>query len=305
MNRKKTAESPRPAGRTSAAEPPPDSGDLPRLRRKIGIVATLFALSLMIAIYVWADWYIGLPGDARAEFVGRQSCAQCHESQHSAWQGSHHELAMDLAKEMTVLGDFKDAELTHHGVTSRMFKRNGKFFVHTEGPDGKLSDFEVKYVFGVDPLQQYMVEFDRPADMPPDEVARLQVLRISWDTRNKRWFHLDPPDVKEKLDPTDELHWTGLAQRWNHMCADCHSTNLQKNFDVAKNQYHTTWSEIDVSCEACHGPGSLHVQLAKSGSLFWDRKRGYGLADLKDTSNVPQIQACAPCHSRRRVIAPG
>jgi hypothetical protein len=132
------------------------------------------------------------------------------------------------------------------------------------------------------------------------------VLRISWDTRNKRWFHLDPPDVKEKLEPTDELHWTGLAQRWNHMCADCHSTNLQKNFDVAKAQYHTTWSEIDVSCEACHGPGSLHVELANSKSLFWDRKQGYALARLKDASNnVPQIQACAPCHSRRRVIAPG
>jgi tetratricopeptide (TPR) repeat protein len=275
------------------------------LRRRLVIVAGLFVLSLVIAIGLWTDWYVGLPDDARADFVGRQTCAQCHQTQHSAWQGSHHDLAMDAAKDMTVLGDFNGAELTHHGVTSRMFKRDDKFFVNTEGPDGKLADFEVKYVFGVDPLQQYMVEFDRPAEMPADEVARLQVLRISWDTRNKRWFHLDPPDVKEKLDPTDELHWTGLAQRWNHMCADCHSTNLQKNFDDAKNQYHTTWSEIDVSCEACHGPGSLHVQMAKSSSLFWDRKRGYGLARLKDTSNVPQIQACAPCHSRRRVIAPG
>jgi tetratricopeptide (TPR) repeat protein len=270
----------------------------------IGAVV-LFALSLAVTAYIAADWYHGLPADAAPKFVGRQSCIQCHQAQHTAWQGSHHDLAMDLAKEMTVLGDFNNAELKHHGVTSRMFKRDGKFFVNTEGPDGQLADFEVKYVFGVDPLQQYMVEFDRPADMPADEVARLQVLRISWDTRNKRWFHLDPPDVKEKLEPTDELHWTGLAQRWNHMCADCHSTNLQKNYDVAKNQYHTTWSEIDVSCEACHGPGSLHVEQAQSKSLFWDRTRGYALAKLKDASNVPQIQACAPCHSRRRVVAPG
>jgi tetratricopeptide (TPR) repeat protein len=88
------------------------------------------------------------------------------------------------------------------------------------------------------------------------------------------------------------------------MCADCHSTNLKKNYDVTKGEYHTTWSEIDVSCEACHGPGSLHVELASSRSLFWDRQRGYALAKLKDSSNVPQMQACAPCHSRRRVIAP-
>ncbi len=280
------------------------SANLVGLKRKLAITIGLFALSVAIATVLFADWYYGLPEGAKAEFVGRQSCVQCHQEQHSAWQGSHHDLAMDVAKDMTVLGDFSDAELTHHGTTSRMFRRDSKYFVNTEGPDGKSADFEVKYVFGVDPLQQYLVEFDRPADMPANEVARLQVLRISWDTRNKRWFHLDPPDVKEKLEPTDELHWTGLAQRWNHMCADCHSTNLQKNFDVAKLQYHTTWSEIDVSCEACHGPASLHVQMASANSLFWDRKQGYGLAKLKDASNVPQIQACAPCHSRRRIISP-
>lgn len=276
-----------------------------RLRRRLAITAGLFAISVVIATLLFADWYYGLPEGAEPKFVGRQSCVQCHQAEHAAWTGSHHDLAMDVAKEMTVLGDFNDAELMHHGVTSRMFRREGKYFVNTEGPDGKLADFEVKYVFGVDPLQQYMVEFDRTADMPANEVARLQVLRISWDTRNKKWFHLDPPDVKEKLEPTDELHWTGLAQRWNHMCADCHSTNLQKNFDVAKLQYQTTWSEIDVSCEACHGPGSLHVELANTKSLFWDRKQGYALAKLKDASNVPQIQACAPCHSRRRILAAG
>lgn len=307
MIRKKTGDKAR-AGPHSFARQVPAATDahLNVPRRRLVVTASLFVFSLVAAGLVWADWYYGIPEDAQASFVGRQSCIQCHQSQHDQWRGSHHDLAMDLATDATVLGDFKDAELTHHGTTSRMFRKDGKFFVNTEGPDGQLADFEVKYVFGVDPLQQYMVEFDRPAEMPENEIARLQVLRISWDTRAKRWFHLDPPDVKEKLDPTDELHWTGLAQRWNHMCADCHSTNLQKNYDVASGSYHTTFSEIDVSCEACHGPGSLHVKLANSTSLFWDRKRGYALATLKDkTNNQPQIQACAPCHSRRRVVAPG
>jgi tetratricopeptide (TPR) repeat protein len=271
------------------------------------ITGILAALSLLVAAAVWADWYYGLPDDAQAKFVGRQSCIECHQPEHEAWTGSHHDLAMDLATEESVLGDFSDATLEHYGTTSRMFKRDGKFYINTEGPDGKVADFEIKYVFGVDPLQQYMVEFDRPADMPADEVARVQVLRVSWDTKAKKWFHLDPPDVRERLDPDDDLHWTGIAQRWNNMCADCHSTNLKKNFDVATRTYHTTWSEIDVSCEACHGPGSLHVQLAKAPSPFWDRKRGYALAHLKGQGTTfaatqGQIQACAPCHSRRRVV---
>jgi tetratricopeptide (TPR) repeat protein len=255
---------------------------------------------------VWADWYYGLPETAEAQFVGRQSCIQCHQPQHDRWTGSHHDLAMDHATEQTVLGDFNNAELTHYGVTSHMFRRDGRFFINTEGPDGKLADFEVKYVLGVTPLQQYMVEFDRPADMPENEVARLQVLRVSWDTKAKKWFHLDPPDVKEKLAPDDDLHWTGIAQRWNNMCADCHTTNLHKNFDVASGVYHTTFSEIDVSCETCHGPGSLHVQLAKAPSLFWDRQRGYALARLKDPlNNRPQIETCAHCHARRTIVQAG
>lgn len=287
-----------------AAKPATASPAVVRARRRLLIVGAMFLLAMVLTAGVWADWYYGLPADAEATYVGGQTCATCHQAEHEKWQGSHHDLAMDLATDATVLGDFKDVTLTHHGVTSKLFRRDGKFFVNTEGPDGQMTDFEIKYVFGVDPLQQYMVEFDRTPDMPPSEVARLQVLRISWDTQKKKWFHLDPPDVKEKLDPTDELHWTGLAQRWNHMCADCHSTNLKKNYDVATARYHTTFSEIDVSCEACHGPGSLHVQLARSPSLFWDRERGYALAKLKVPSNIPQVQACAPCHSRRRVVAP-
>jgi tetratricopeptide (TPR) repeat protein len=250
-----------------------------------------------------ADWWTCLPDDAPLEYVGRQSCVQCHQQEAQRWTGSHHDLAMDLATPDTVLGDFQEATLTHLGVTSRMFRRGDKFFVHTEGPDGRMADFQVKYVLGVTPLQQYMVEFDRKPDQPAHEIARLQVLRISWDTLAQRWFHLDPPDVADKLAPDDDLHWTGVLQRWNNMCADCHSTNLLRQYDAKQGQYHTTFSEIDVSCEACHGPGNLHVKLAQARSFFWDRKRGYALAKLKGPSNQGEIEACAPCHSRRSVIA--
>lgn len=252
---------------------------------------------------VFADWWICLPQSTEPTYVGRDSCIKCHVAQHEQWQGSYHDKAMDLATPDTVLGDFDNAEFTYFDIPSRMFRREGKYFINTEGPDGKLADFEIKYVFGVDPLQQYMVEFDRPADMPENEIARVQVLRVSWDTHNKRWFYLPPPDVSDKLAPDDDLHWTGIAQRWNTMCADCHSTNLRKNFDQETRTYHTTFSEIDVSCEACHGPGSVHIELATARSLFWDRKLGYGLAKLKDKAHPEmEIETCAKCHSRRRVV---
>jgi len=265
----------------------------------------MLALAALVAGgAVFADWWSCLPEEATATYVGRQSCIQCHQPEAELYEGSHHDLAMDYATDETVLGDFNNAELTHDGMTSRMYREDGKFMVHTEGPDGMPGDFEVKYVFGYEPLQQYMVEFDRTPETPAHEVGRVQVLRISWDTEKREWFYLRPPDVNERLAPDDDLHWTGVAQRWNNMCADCHSTNLQKNFDVKTKKYHTTFSEIDVSCEACHGPGSLHVQLANSKSLFWDRRRGYGLAKLKGKDPQAQLDTCFPCHSRRRILKP-
>ncbi|MEO8497266.1 MAG: multiheme c-type cytochrome [Planctomycetota bacterium] len=285
-----------------------DSADV-ALPAKIVSSRRVLGVAIFVAFAVggvaFADWWTCLPDDEPSAYVGRQTCAQCHQQEAKLWAGSHHDLAMDLATSKTVLGNFDNAEVNHYGITSRMFIRDGKYMVNTEGPDGKMSDFEVKYVFGVDPLQQYMVEFDRSADMPEGEVGRVQVLRTSWDTAKQEWFYLRPPDVDEKLAPDDDLHWTGVAQRWNNMCADCHSTNLQKAYDDKTKTYHTTFSEIDVSCEACHGPGGMHVKLAESKSLFWDRRHGYGLAKLKGNDTKPQLDTCFQCHSRRRVVKPG
>ena len=281
---------------------------MPPHQAKSGLIKSLvlgaLGLSLLIAGGVAADWWIAKPLDTQAQFVGRDTCAECHQTQLEKWTGSDHDLAMDHANEQTVLADFDNATLEHYGVTSTMFRRDGKYFVNTEGPDGEMRDFEVKFVFGFEPLQQYMVEFERAPDQPENETAKLQVLRVSWDTEKNEWFYLAPPDVDEKLAPNDPLHWTGVGQNWNHMCASCHSTGLEKNFDVATKTYHTTWSEIDVSCESCHGPGSTHVELAKANSLFWDRNLGYGLKQLKSDDSTIEIETCAPCHSRRRTVFP-
>lgn len=276
---------------------PPNSP--PFAKRRSGIARWWIALAAAVVLsssVLLADWWPAAPPDAlaKATHIGRQACIECHQQEHEDWLGSHHDLAMDLATETSVLADFNNTSFTRHGLTTRFFRAGERFMVHTEGPDGKLTDFEVKYTFGVDPLQQYMVEF-------PD--GRVQVLRVSWDTNRKQWFEVTPPDVPdERLAPDDPLHWTGIGQNWNSTCAECHSTNLQKNYDLTSDTYRTTYSEIDVSCEECHGPASLHVQLAKASSLFWDRRHGYGLAKLKGEDSTAQIETCAKCHSRRAAV---
>lgn len=199
---------------------------------------------------------VSVPGPSAASYVGRQTCAGCHADEDRLWQGSHHDLAMQEATAATVLGDFGGATLSHFGVTSTFLKQGDRFVVRTDGPDGRLQDFPVAYTFGVSPLQQYLVK------MPG---GRLQALPLCWDSRpaaegGQRWFHLYPD---EPVPAGDALHWTGPNQTWNYMCADCHSTGLRKGYDAKKNLYETSWAEMDVSCEACHGAGSRHVDWAR------------------------------------------
>ncbi|MGD8415356.1 MAG: multiheme c-type cytochrome, partial [Candidatus Latescibacterota bacterium] len=191
------------------------------------------------------------PGGEAATYVGRDECVDCHKDAYNAWLGSDHDRAMDVANDSTVLGDFGDVEFESDGISARFYKNDGKFFVYTQGPGGTPDEFEIAYVFGVEPLQQYLIPFPG---------GRLQCLTIAWDTEQNRWFYLYPG---QDIPPDDWLHWTRPAQNWNGMCAECHSTNLQKNYDAESRTFATTWSEIDVSCEACHGPGSRHVRWAQ------------------------------------------
>ncbi len=251
-------------------------------------------------------------GEGEPAFVGSAACGACHQGEMAAWRNSHHDLAMAEATEQSVLGNFDGATFSYGDVTSRFFRRDGKFFVHTDGADGKLADFQIRYTFGFYPLQQYLIAF-------PD--GRMQALGIAWDSRPKdkggqRWFHLYPD---QKLKAGDPVHWTGIDQTWNFQCAECHSTELRKNYDAQKDTYATTWAEIDVACEACHGPGSAHVAWAKgerSGpnglTVQFDERKGVTWPLDPVTGNArrshPRISAkeletCGICHSRVTKIA--
>jgi predicted CXXCH cytochrome family protein len=223
-----------------------------------------------------------------ATFVGVEQCRDCHKEAYDLWLDSDHDKAMDVANEQTVVGDFNDSEFVYAGITSRFYRKGDGFFVFTQGPGGAMGEFEIRYTFGFEPLQQYLIPFSG---------GRLQALPIAWDVEKRRWFFLYPD---RNISPDDWLHWTRNGQNWNGMCAECHSTNLIKNYDAESRTFNTTWSEINVSCEACHGPGSLHVQWARIDPMGRPRLDNYGLVvDTGHMDNRQQVELCAPCHSRR------
>jgi len=341
-----------PGNTHSPASTNPASSGPPLSSRRYSWIALAVA-ALGLAAIAWDAWINSKPpsppqvasvtaptagkASTSATFVGAKGCAECHAGEAAKWQGSQHAHAMQHANEATVLGDFGNAKFDYNGIVSTFFRRDGKFFVNTDGADGKLADFEISYTFGLFPLQQYLVAF-------PD--GRMQALSIAWDSRPKaqggaRWYHLYPD---EHVTSTDQLHWTGLNQNWNWMCADCHSTKLDRNYEAANNTYATKWSEMNVACEACHGPGSKHVAWAKKGSesisgsgsqpptkrdrpeidsdpflahglvVALDERKGVTWQPNAETGNAArstpltsrrELGVCAQCHSRRAPFAAG
>jgi Flp pilus assembly protein TadD len=291
----------------------------PAARRRVLLLVALALVGAAAAVIAW----LPPPGQGTALgpapllYVGTRSCEECHAEEARRWRGSQHDLAMQAAGEGTVLGDFAGARFTYGAVTSRFYRKDGTYYVHTDGPDGRLADYRVAWTFGVTPLQQYLVELPG---------GRMQALSVAWDSRPKktggqRWFHLYPG---EGVDHRDVLHWTKPSQGWNSQCAECHSTNLRKGYRAAEDRFFTTFSEPNVACEACHGPGSRHAEWARRAkargqeprgepglivrfterrSREWEMDRERGIArPTKFLETRLEVETCARCHARRGLL---
>ena len=244
-----------------------------------------------------------------AEYVGAKQCQTCHQEQYQAWQGSHHEKSMQHTNNDSVLGDFNQVNFQSNKFFKKGSESAPEFWVNIKGEDGQFHDYQIKYTFGYTPLQQYMVEFDD---------GRVQLIPFAWDSREKedggqRWFNLYP----DRTEKHQEFFWTNTGQNWNYMCADCHSTNVSKNFDVDSNSYDTHFSEINVACESCHGAASEHLswlENKKIANFGFDRNLSKSVkkwqADSDSNTLAPQeikhsqqVLTCAQCHSRRTQIS--
>ncbi|MFT5571583.1 MAG: tetratricopeptide (TPR) repeat protein [Cryomorphaceae bacterium] len=289
-------------------------------KRLIGSLAVVAALIVTIGIVVLlglnsADnedykYTSNAEGSLKSEsnYVGAQSCQSCHLEEYRQWSESDHFKAMQLANQDSVLGDFSNTSVSFHNITSRLYRDEQKYLINTTNRSGEQQSFEIKYTFGYYPLQQYLVETQN---------GHVQALNIAWDSREieqggQRWFHLQ---AQEEITPEHPFFWTNHFQNWNSRCADCHSTNLQRNYKAADNSFNTTFSDTTVACEACHGAGSEHVELANSNKLSSSEDKGFAIAPsaklqwqfnqnsdiakAKGTRNQDDLNMCGACHALR------
>lgn len=252
--------------------------------------------TLILALVLFAA---SSTSQAQAGFVSSDECGSCHDAEYNAWINSHHGWSLRGATSANILGDFNDASIEIGGVTTLFSRRSDKHYVKTENGHGAPTEYEIKYTVGVEPLQQYLVETRN---------GRLQALDLAWDTEKRRWFHLYPDDI---AGAGNGLHWTGPYKNWQARCATCHQTDFKKNYDRNTDGYQSSWSELAVGCEACHGAGQAHVSWARDPDSYDQTQfaeadsRGLLVAFLDGRAGQKtEIEICAGCHSRREALDP-
>ncbi|WP_349253599.1 tetratricopeptide repeat protein [Photobacterium galatheae] len=236
-------------------------------------------------------------------------CASCHAKEVQQWQGSHHFYAMSHVSEKTVLGDFQNIKLQKDNLQFQLRMGDGEYLVEIKNDSGDVVRYPVRYTFGHYPLQQYAISVGK---------GKIQFIPFAWDSRSeseggKRWFELYPDQKTHDL-----FHWTQMGQNWNQMCADCHTTDFQKHYDPKTRQYQSTYSAVNVSCEACHGSSQQHLdwangdtEISQKGFPQWIGKRTpffvsqpdgqmKAMTGLKESQ---QVAVCATCHARRTQLA--
>jgi len=257
----------------------------------------LFSFLLFVSTQVFASSLDG------------QNCVSCHQQSHEKWQQSDHAKAMAIADKNSVLANFNNVDVKHYGQKAHFYIKDERYHVKISYDDN-VNNYQVKYTFGHYPLQQYLVETQK---------GKLQVLPFAWDARPKseggqRWYH---NYSHEEIRPEDRLHWRQPLQNWNGMCADCHSDGLKRNYDIDKNQFSTTFDNINVGCLSCHGDMSKHantnkrniakdITAAKHPTGRWLRGLGEKTATWQGAKRDNSfMDNCFACHALRAPLADG
>ncbi len=242
----------------------------------------------------WVLLFVAFAGAANAQsYVGSDQCTDCHVDEAKAWANSHHALAWTEVGAGKMVADFDGTRFEHDGMSVLFDHSGGVPSAQVTEKDGVMTEYDVHSVVGIEPLQQYLFETDP---------GRLQSFDVVWDTENERWYHLYPD---QDLPPDDGLHWTGPYKNWNARCAECHATGFEKNYDAQTRSYQSRQAEIGVGCEACHGPGSAHIDWV-NGRVLPEGvgEAGFAVSWGKGQTEA-EIQQCAGCHSRREAHEQG
>ena len=222
------------------------------------------------------------PAFGEREYVGSKRCKDCHWREYDTWKYTLHSKFVQFPGEYTIIGDFemnnkmtvkvtnKAPKFASKEVTTKMYKKGGKFYVNTIGPDWEAHDYEVAYVLGINRKQNYITRFPNGA---------MHVLPLEWDAINKIW--VDFNGLKGSY-PGKGNYWSDTESIWQLKCGGCHVTGLKTNYDKDSDSFDSNWTDLGIGCEACHGPAGKHVFSQSKVDIIVDKS----------------AEQCGSCHYR-------
>ena len=237
------------------------------------------------------------------DYAGSASCERCHTKEHADWKDSLHIKMTKPVAEATILGDFSEGTtFADHDRAYTFGTKDGKPFVTVKFGQAPPETFSVDFTLGAKRYQGYL-------SMLPE--GRMFVLPIFWHVEHKRWM-----DWKEITPIPDGAH--DIRQIWNVNCFNCHATNIAQGYDVAAKRYNSSWTEMGIGCEACHGPGREHNALMEAWEKNPALKPAYDTSDknrqLSDTLKILSTRSsdpkrvfdtCAYCHGNKNNVFVG
>ena len=257
-------------------------------------------LALLLALFSCKQR--GTTVNAKGEFSGSESCIECHQRFYELWSPSHHGKAMEPMNSAYIkskqLPNSEDFSL--EGKKYRVeFSDSTMTMIETDGDS--LRDYKIVWALGGKNVSYYLTDLGK---------GKLQTIPLAYDHNKKIWYNNPEsavrhfPDANMRAD--EALPWKDRMYNFNTSCYSCHVSQLETNFDLATDSYHSTWKEPGINCETCHGPSAEHVRVAKEAKKT-GKKLGLDELEIIVTSTFTQNQhnsSCAPCHAQMRPITP-
>ena len=217
-------------------------------------------------------------------FVGSARCADCHEKEHARWKDSWHARALSPGKRPFVVGDFKDAHFAGTSSEAWMKRAGERYVMRARDGAGAFAEFPVDWVIGGKRMQDNVTVL-------PD--GRWQVLPVYFHVTGKGAW-VDYTEAKQgALTPEHPFYWTNVRRMANHECLDCHTTGLRVAYDEPAHAWKTTFTDPNVACEDCHGPGGRHAETSEERDIVHPVHAG-----------AVGLSACARCHGPRKPLFP-
>ncbi len=213
---------------------------------------------------------------SNAEYVGSDSCAGCHNAQHSGWsQTMHPFMVQNVEKNPGAITDYT-RELMEPELADW---ENSEFTTIGGDNEGKrlTSLDELVYTVGSEWKQRGLIRTEHGFNF-----VQFQA--------NPEWVSADGEVTPARLNAY------GGGRQYEDRCLACHSTGFDYDEMVANKDrrgdadyyFEDFVAELGVGCEACHGPASEHV-------------RSPGKDTILNPTNLTQQQEldfCGTCHAR-------